>query len=280
MFDGVVNFSTIPKVGIAHHFYTDKPYNVCYGKEKSIEIVYVKSGSITCELFDKEFTVSEGSFLIIFRHLPIKLHTDANPSYSHCCLRLLTNYDFKLFGEDTEKDIVSAGLILPFVTPPGKYTEDLRNLLFSAVSDIGISKKNELSCSLAGLSILQKLSGIYKKILRENQGVQSILEYQVKKYISTNLFSKLSLEDIAKHLNKTPNYLNYVFKKECGMSIGRYINEEKVRVLCEMIQYREIPFSIACENIGITDISYGYRLFKKHTGLTPKEYLSSNKKVT
>lgn len=279
MFDGVINFSTIPKIGIAHHFYTDKPYNVKYGREKSIEIVYVKSGTITCEIFDKEFTVTEGSFLIIFRHLPISLHTDGNPSYSHCCLRLLTDYDFKLFSDDSQKGIVPSGLILPFVTPPCKHTEELRNLLFSAVSDISISKNNEFSTALAGLGILQKLSSIYKKILRENKGVQSILEYRVKKYISTNLFTKLSLEDIAKHLDKTPNYLNCVFKRECGMSIGKYINEEKVRVLCEMIQYREIPFGIACENIGITDISYGYRLFKKHTGLTPKEYLSSNKKV-
>ena len=76
---------------------------------------------------------------------------------------------------------------------------------------------------------------------------------------------------------RTPNYLNSVFKKSAGMGIHQYINKEKVRIISELILERKLPFKKACESVGIEDISYGYRMFKKHTGLTPSQYMESQK---
>ena len=36
-----------------------------------------------------------------------------------------------------------------------------------------------------------------------------------------------------------------------------------------------LEFKSACESAGITDVSYGYRLFKKQMGITPGEYKNS-----
>ena len=75
----------------------------------------------------------------------------------------------------------------------------------------------------------------------------------------------------------TPNYINSVFKKRQGISIRQYINKEKVSLICELMHHRGVSFKIACENAGIFDVSYGYRLFKKSMGITTKEFLNSIK---
>ncbi|NLB81938.1 MAG: helix-turn-helix transcriptional regulator [Clostridiaceae bacterium] len=274
---GIINNISIPTIGFAHHFYTDKSYHVNYGFQKSIEIVYIKVGSLFGELNGYNFEVSEDNFLILFRHLPIRLYTDGKNPHSHCSMQLLLDYDFDFFMNNSNK---KSGLILPFVTPSCTQTDCLKKDLFSAISDISMSKdEKQLSSAITGLNILKELSSIYQKKLLENKSPYSILEYQTKKYIASNLRNVLTLCDIAKHLNKTPNYLNYVFKKECGMSIIQYSNKEKIRLICEMIQYRDIPFKVACENVGISDISYAYRMFKKYIGITPKEYLLSHIKT-
>lgn len=280
MLSGKINFLTIPNVGFAHHFYTDKKHFAKYGGQKSIEIVYVKKGTLEVELDEHKIAAQEGSFLILFRHLNIKLYSDGQTPHSHCSMHLLMDYDFELLEKKADLKNMEGCLVVPFVTPPCAETENLKKMLFSAISDVSISREqNELSSALMGLSILQQLSRIYRKQMRKNQDTQSIIEYKIKKYVTQNINRDFKLEDIAEYLLKTPNYLNFVFKNQCGMTIKQYVNQEKVRILCEMLHNREINFQSACESIGISDISYGYRLFKKHTGMTPKEYLFAHKKT-
>jgi len=275
----ILNLSNIPAVGFALHFYTEKDYSVDYGTDKDLEIVYVKNGCIKGTLYDYEFDINEGSFLVFFRDLPLRLHLDGGASYSHCCIQLCGNFTYELYDENSSSNI-SSGLTLPLITPSCHETEKLKKELFSAVSDIGISREiNGLSAAIKGLNILQKLSAIHQKKLRATQSPIYILEYQIKKIIEENIYKKQTVEDIAVSLNKTPNYINHIFKQSCGITIRQYINSEKIRLLCEMIQYHGVSFKVACSNMGIDDVYYGYRLFKKHTGVTPTQYLAGNSSI-
>ena len=280
MLSGKINFSSIPHIGFAHHFYTDKKRYVSYGGSKSIEIVYIKNGALEVELDEHKTTAPEGSFLILFRHLNIRLQSNEHKPHSHCSIQLLMDYDFELLKEKADLKDMENCLIIPFVTPPCAETESLKKMLFSAVFDVSISKEQyQFSSALAGLSILQQLSRIYRKQMQKNQNSQSLIEFKIKKYVTQNIGHNFKLDDIAKQLLKTPNYLNFIFKNQCGMTIKQYVNQQKVRILCEMLHNRGINFNSACESIGISDISYGYRLFKKHTGMTPKEYLLARKRI-
>lgn len=273
---GVINFSEIPKIGFAHHFYVDREYHPKYGYKKGIEIVYVKKGNMLGELFDKTFLVQEGSFLILFRHLPVHLTTTGE--HSHCSVELGVDYDFTYIENIENYSEQHSGLVLPFVIPPCSENEQLKKDLYVIASDMAVSKeKNEMSATLLALSVLQKLSVIYEKSKTEKQSSTSIIEYKIKKFVAQNINGELTLNNIARELNMTPNYINCVFKKQCGISIIQYVNKEKVKLMCDMVQFRCVSFKVACENVGIYDVSYGYRLFKKHTGVTVKEYINSTK---
>lgn len=150
----------------------------------------------------------------------------------------------------------------------------MKKLLYGAVSDLGISRQEHAFCAaLAGLSILQMLSGIYRKQIRVAQSSASLLQYRIKEYIAANINRPLNLEEIAAQVDKTPNHVNHVFREECGVSIHRYINEARVRRISDLMQTQAMSFAQACESVGIADICYGYRLFRKHMGITPREYM-------
>ena len=134
-----------------------------------------------------------------------------------------------------------------------------------------------MSASLAACGILARLDRLYRQKLHTGRGASSLLEYKIKRYVAENIHRSIPLSDLAAALDKTPNYLNSVFKAASGISIHQYIAREKVRLIGELMEGKGLSFQTACENVAIEDISYGYRLFKKHMGVTPRAYLSSEK---
>ena len=274
MYEGLLNLKTTATIGFAHHFYIEGKYDIKYGMDRGIEIVYVSKGTLYGEYKEYKFRAEEGDFLVIVRHLPIRLYIDGENKHSHCSIQLNIPYEY----EDSLHNGETKGIPVPIVVPMCEETKQLKNELFAIVSRLNISREgNELSATIIAMYILESLSRLHRNRLDAKSPSKSILEYKVKKYISANIHTKLTISNIAFELGKSPNYLNFVFKKSCGENITQYINSEKVRLICEMIHLREIPFKTACENVGIEDLSYGYRLFKKHTGLTPGKYLQSKK---
>ena len=205
--------------------------------------------------------------MTLFRHLPITLFSKNSLLQTHCSIQLIMDYECILMDKVTTAPTNREAIILPFITPVCSETETVKKALFALVSDLGTEKtEGGLSAGLTGASILLKLSKILMKRLSNMQSAPSLLEYRIRKYIAANIGEKISLEDLSKSLKRTPNYFNHVFREENGMSIHRYINQERARIIAELIQAKGLSFRIACENAGVSDISYGYRLFKKHMG--------------
>ena len=73
MYCSQIYFSTVPKIGFAHHFCTEKAHNTYYGKEKSIEIAYVEKGNLYGKFNDFYFEANEGDFLVLSRHQLIRI---------------------------------------------------------------------------------------------------------------------------------------------------------------------------------------------------------------
>jgi len=83
---------------------------------------------------------------------------------------------------------------------------------------------------------------------------------------------ELSLEDIAQELAVTPQYLSKIFRQETGRTFKEHLIDLRIsearRLLRETtLSAREISYAV-----GYNDPNYFVRLFKKITGLTPKEY--------
>lgn len=91
-------------------------------------------------------------------------------------------------------------------------------------------------------------------------------------YISQHFTENLTLEEAAGHVHLNPAYFSSVFKQSTGSSFKEYLNmvriEESKRLLANT-DYTIIDIAVAA---GFEDQSYFSKVFKKYTGLTPRQY--------
>lgn len=278
MYYVLVSFKTVPEIGFAHHFYAE---NYRYTREKvenSLELVYIKEGDMDISYDGETMVAPVGSVFVLPRTLPLTLKTPKDCQHAHCSVQLLADFTFGIVKskEDIPSDF--GGLVLPFVTSAGKTTEAVKKQLYSIVSQLSVSRElNGFSSSVCALGVLEMLHTNFKTENLRNMRAPSVLCYRIKRYVAEHLSEGLSLSDITEEVGKTAIYLNTVFAKETGTSIGQYINREKIRLIAELMLNKGATFKNACESAGISDISYGYRLFKKQMGVTPGEYRHSRK---
>lgn len=91
-------------------------------------------------------------------------------------------------------------------------------------------------------------------------------------YISKNFAAAITLDEVAKQVHLNPAYFSTTFKQSTGSSFKEYLNmvriEESKRLLANT-DYAVIDIAIAT---GFENQSYFSKVFKKYTGLTPKQY--------
>ena len=94
----------------------------------------------------------------------------------------------------------------------------------------------------------------------------------IKTYIEINYKNNITLDSLAKKAHFSPSYLSKFFKKEVGENISTYIQNiriDKAKVLLKTTTLK--TYEIA-EAVGIEDPVYFSRIFKKVTGVKPKDY--------
>ncbi|WP_052646748.1 helix-turn-helix domain-containing protein [Paenibacillus terrae] len=91
-------------------------------------------------------------------------------------------------------------------------------------------------------------------------------------YIFNHLHEHLTLESLAKQLRISPSYLSNKFKEETGETLKAYIQRQKIEEAKNLIVYSDLSISEIYSLLNFHDQSYFTKVFKKITGLTPKQY--------
>ncbi len=274
MYFGKTQFGTIPDIGFAicHH---SRDYKTTYGhtKKMSVEIAYIASGRVKISLYDRDMYADEGSVIVIFRHLPVSTCTVGDVIHSHhTVLAEFEDYDFTLLEEYEEG---TNALTIPFVIKPCARADGISKTLCRICADMAEDReKNSLKLSIAFLSLLSEISDIAKEQNIRGSRANKVIADRVRNYVADNIENSISLSDISAHVSKTPNHVSFAFKSETGMTIKQYINMQKAKKIASLMQNEGESFELVCERVAISDITYGYRVFKKYMGVTPKSYMS------
>ncbi|MCI5650383.1 MAG: helix-turn-helix domain-containing protein [Fusicatenibacter sp.] len=96
---------------------------------------------------------------------------------------------------------------------------------------------------------------------------------KVVNHINLNLSGDLSLKKLSTEYSVNASYLSTLFKKEMGMTITDYINQQRIRRSLEMLNSTNFQIQDIASECGIYDVNYFRRLFKKTVGMTPTEYI-------
>lgn len=98
------------------------------------------------------------------------------------------------------------------------------------------------------------------------------LTRRAKEYMKANFSKSITLEDVAREINVSPQYLSKLFKEETGQNFIEYLTELRIRIAKSLLEEDERSVKEICYSIGYGDPNYFSRTFKKIVGSTPTEY--------
>jgi YesN/AraC family two-component response regulator len=111
-----------------------------------------------------------------------------------------------------------------------------------------------------------------EKVRQVKEDRYSITITNCKNYIYNNRYEKLTHDEVANQAELSHSYLSILFKKEVGISVSDYIQRVKIDEAKNLIEYTNTPLSEIGSLLNFSDQSYFTKVFKKHTGITPKQY--------
>jgi AraC-like DNA-binding protein len=91
-------------------------------------------------------------------------------------------------------------------------------------------------------------------------------------YIRLNLRENITLKNLSEKACMSTTSFYRFFKRELGMSPIEFVISEKLRCAKQLLKNPTIQINEVCYLSGFEDSNYFIRLFKKHEGITPKQY--------
>ena len=91
-------------------------------------------------------------------------------------------------------------------------------------------------------------------------------------YINENVENKITCDEIAEKLNINRTYVSTCFKKEVGMGLIDYVNQQKVTRAKYLLQFTNKPLKEITYYLSFSSQAYFSKIFKDVVGMTPLEY--------
>lgn len=129
--------------------------------------------------------------------------------------------------------------------------------------------KNEESV----IAWLRKLEqGLVRNFQESRKERKNYLVAGCCQYIKEHIHEKITLQELADAFEVSPNYLSQLFKKHMDIGISEYITTQKVAESRKLLKATNLKIYEISDRLGFESAFYFSRVFKKATGLSPKDY--------
>lgn len=165
------------------------------------------------------------------------------------------------------------------------YVKYLYSNILKRLFDNSSIAYGDFKMSLDSLFEENSLSGIHKMMLalsaqfmemntaEESGGsehkkvIRSVIEI-VEQYYQEDI----SLQSIAEEVYLSPSYLSYLFKKEVGVSLIKYITMTRLDKAKELLLSGNMKISDIAAKVGYQNYSYFNITFKNNVGVSPAQF--------
>ncbi|WP_068675461.1 response regulator transcription factor [Oceanobacillus sp. Castelsardo] len=111
---------------------------------------------------------------------------------------------------------------------------------------------------------MAKDGNLYEKV----NVTETAITFMENKYMD----SKLSLTEVAKHVNRSPSYLSHLLTKKYNQSFREMLIHLRIQKAKEMLGTTDESIYNIANSVGFHNPNYFSRVFKLHTGKTPRDW--------
>ena len=222
------------------------------------EIIYFMQGDAEFISEDIRTKLEERTLILIPKETyhQLVLHGDKN-NYLRCTIKF------------AESSYCEENITTPVFMRSDRNTEYLFGKLMEKHSDANFTALLEAVITL----LLSEFERRHDEIAGENTHNTVVL--QAIKYINENLYSTITIDEIAKECMISPSSLAHLFKKELGISPYKFIVKKRLISAYQRIQDGE-PATLAAIECGFNEYSGFYKQYKKMFGVSPNKKINRN----
>lgn len=120
------------------------------------------------------------------------------------------------------------------------------------------------------------LIGLFRKtnspVEEESGALSRLTANEIISYIDDNYKERITLDELAFLFRTNRSTLCKVFKSNTGKTISEYVGDKKLAVAKKKIAQTDKTLTEIAEELNFESIHYFTRFFKKHLGISPREY--------
>lgn len=129
-----------------------------------------------------------------------------------------------------------------------------------------------------GKNLMKDTANIYCRLVKKYSANQyAPFVRKTVAYIESDLSGDLSLGALAALLNINASYLSTLFHKETGKTVTEFVNEKRMELASRLLRTTQLQIQTIAQHCGMSDVNYFSKIFKKHYGVTPRQYREENK---
>lgn len=254
---------------------------------KEVEIIYVQSGCCELNIDLQRYVIKEGDIVLVH---PYSVHSFKQYEKEDGCLFTWV-FDLSMLSSGIT-DACYVKYLKPFIDGKIEYPpilnsdydcyDSIRELLLELH---GVCDKKEPFMELNVKWRLEKLffllfQNVFKKKENLEEQKQEAIENIkiVVDYIQENYQNPLNIQELAGLLHFSEPYFMRFFKKHTGTTCVDFINGYRLNKSIELLGGTGLSIMEIAMQVGMHNISYFNRLFKKKYQMTPKEYRKNMQK--
>ena len=254
-------------------------------KNNFFELVLVKEGAGTQCINYNEYAYGSGSLFLL---PPLKCHSFQIEERSRCVFLKFTSGFFMENGQglvSQQEWFKEAAYILSnYNQLPGDIIHsELDRQHICTLIDLILKENQNYGASSSGL-IKSLMTAILEILLRnikqsafakiDNSSGQDDRITKLLTYINEHLAEPhlLKVEQLAKTFLLSPTYLSEYFKKKVKMPLREYIIKAKLKLVEIRLLNSDYTLTEIAHELSFTDVSHLSKTFKKHVGMSIREF--------
>lgn len=281
-----------PTVRYVNHVHFPEEYTVAKRILYDHEFLYCLDGEARMEYKNQIFTIRQGDLFHLEPFLDNRMYVEKGKSFcAHC-----VHFDFMVSDPkwdfsapwayfihpmtDEEKlrlkelsqrpDPIPEGITIPPLLH-GLNPSLLAPLFRELYRTYGRSSRGD---SLRLKSIfLQILSQIFSELDSINgESIFNPIADEAIYYMKEHYSEPITAVFLANHFHLSPKYFGSLFKKNTGMTLQEKLLSIRMEHASQLLIYTTTPIESIAAMVGIPDVFYFTKLFKREKGISPGQY--------